>query len=108
MAIITTYLANKNMTHRVNLISHLNASDPAVQNRVSILQHGFMGKGMTPDLALRSAYQSLDFSVMKQAMVLSYMDVFLFIGVIFLICVPFVLMIKGNKDKKLDMSAAMH
>ena len=108
VAIITTYLANKNMTHRVNLISNLNVSDPAVQNRVSIIQHGFMARGMTPDLALRSAYQSLDFSVTKQAMVLSYMDVFLFIGVIFLICVPFVLMIKGNKDKKVDMSAAMH
>jgi len=108
VAIITTYLANKNMTHRVNLISNLGASNPAVQNRVSIMQHGFMAKGMTPDLALQSAYQSLDFSVTKQAMVLSYMDVFLFIGVIFLICVPFVLMIKGNRDKKVDMSAAMH
>ena len=108
VAIITTYLANKNMTHRVNLISNLSASDPAVQNRVSMIQHGFMAKGMTPDLALQSAYQSLDFSVTKQAMVLSYMDVFLFIGVIFLICVPFVLMIKGNRDKKVDMSAAMH
>jgi len=108
VAIITTYLANKNMTHRVNLISNLSASDPAVQNRVSMMQHGFMAKGMTPDQALQSAYQSLDFAVTKQAMVLSYMDVFLFIGVIFLICVPFVLMIKGNKDKKVDMSAAMH
>jgi DHA2 family multidrug resistance protein len=108
VAIITTYLANKNMTHRVNLISHLNASDPLVQNRVSMMQHGFMSKGMTPDLALQSAYKALDFSVMKQAAVLSYMDVFLLLGTIFLICVPFVLMIKGNRDKKLDMSAAMH
>lgn len=108
VAIITTYLANKSMTHRVNLISNLSASDPAVQNRVSMMQHGFMAKGMTPDQALQSAYQSLDFAVTKQAMVLSYMDVFLFIGVIFLICVPFVLMIKGNRDKKVDMSAAMH
>ena len=108
VAIITTYLANKNMTHRVNLISNLSASDPAVQNRVSMIQHGFMAKGMTPDLALQSAYQSLDFSVTKQAMVLSYMDVLLFIGIIFLICVPFVLMIKGNRDKKVDMSAALH
>jgi len=108
VAIITTYLANKNMTHRVNLISNLNASDPAVQNRVSMMQHSFMANGKTPDLALQSAYQSLDFSVTKQAMVLSYMDVFLFLGVIFLICVPFVLMINGNRDKKVDMSAAMH
>ena len=96
------------MVHRVDLISHLNATDPVVQNRVSMMQHSFMSKGMTPDIALQSAYQSLDFSVMKQSMVLSYMDVFLFIGVIFLICVPFVLLIKGSKDKKVNLSAAAH
>jgi DHA2 family multidrug resistance protein len=108
VAIITTFLASKNMVHRVDLISHLNATDPVVQNRVSMMQHNFMSKGMTPDIALKSAYQSLDFSVTKQAMVLSYMDVFLFIGIIFLICVPFVLLIRGRKDKKVDISSAMH
>ena len=108
VAIITTFLASKNMVHRVDLIGHLNTSDPLIQNRVSMLQHGFISKGMTPDLALKSAYKSLDFSVTKQAMVLSYMDVFLFIGVIFLICVPFVLLIKDRKGTKADVSAAMH
>jgi DHA2 family multidrug resistance protein len=108
VAIITTFLASKNMSHRVNLISHLSATDPVVQNRISMMQHNFMSKGMTPDIALQSAYQSLDFSVTKQAMVLSYMDVFLFIGIIFLICVPFVLLIRGGKDKKVEMSSAMH
>jgi DHA2 family multidrug resistance protein len=29
--------------------------------------------------------------------VLSYMDVFFYLGVIFLVCVPFVLILKGNK-----------
>ena len=50
----------------------------------------------------------LDYSVIKQAMVLSYMDVFLYIGLMFLICIPFVLMIRGNRNKKVDMSEAMH
>ena len=96
------------MVHRVDLISKLDVNDPIVQNRVSMMQHGFMNKGMTPDIALKSAYQSLDFSIMKQAMVLSYMDVFLYIGVLFLICVPFVLLIKGNRNKKAAMSGAIH
>ncbi|HEY5462718.1 MAG TPA: DHA2 family efflux MFS transporter permease subunit [Hanamia sp.] len=108
VAVITTYLATKNMVHRVDLISKLNVTDPAVQNRISMMQRGFISKGMTPDIALKSAYQSLDFSVTKQAMVLSYMDVFLYIGIIFLICVPFVLLIKGSKEKKANISSAMH
>lgn len=108
VAVITTFLAQANMTHRVDLISHLNASNATVQSHVSMMQRGFMSKGMTPDVALQSAYQALDFSVTKQAMVLSYMDVFLYIGILFLICVPFVLMIKEKKNKKVDLSAAMH
>jgi MFS transporter, DHA2 family, multidrug resistance protein len=36
------------------------------------------------------------------------MDVFLYIGVLFLICVPFILLIKGNRDKKVDLSVAAH
>ncbi len=108
VAVITTFLASQSMVHRVDLISHLSVNDPAVQSRVAMMQHGFMGKGMTPDVALKSAYQALNFSVTKQAMVLSYMDVFLYIGVIFLICVPFVLLIKEKKNKKVNLSAAMH
>jgi DHA2 family multidrug resistance protein len=65
---------------------------------------------MTPDLAMSSAYQSIDYAVTKQAAVLSYMDVFLYLGVMFLICVPFVLLVSGNRKKKekIDLSEAMH
>jgi DHA2 family multidrug resistance protein len=73
-----------------------------------MLQHGFESKGMTPDVALKTAYQALDFSITKQAMVLSYMDVFLYIGILFLICVPFILLIREKKNKKVDLSSAMH
>ncbi len=108
VAVITTFIARANMTHRVDLISHLNASSPTVQNRVNMMQRGFESKGMSPDIALKSAYKALDFSVTKQAMVLSYMDVFLYIGILFLICVPFILLIKEKKNKKVDLSAAVH
>ena len=108
VAVITTFLARQNMVHRVALVSKLDVTDPLVQERVSLMQHGFMSKGMTPDIALKTAYQSLDFSVGKQAAVLSYMDVFLYIGILFLICIPFVLLVKANRQKKVDLSAAMH
>ena len=108
IAVITTFLARQNMVHRVDLISKLDVTSPVVQNRVSMLQNGFISKGMTPDLALKSAYQSLDFSIMRQSTVLSYMDVFLYIGILFLICVPFVLLIKGNRNKKAAVASALH
>lgn len=108
IAIITTFISMKNMVHRVDLVSKLNVNDPVVQQRVAGMQHGFISKGMTPDIALKSAYKALDYSVFKQASVLSYMDVFLYLGVLFLLCVPFVLLVKGNRKKKVDLAEAMH
>jgi DHA2 family multidrug resistance protein len=107
IALITTFMAQQEVVHRTSLVNHLDITNPAVQNRVDAIQHAFIAKGMTAQNALQSAYKAIDYSVTKQAMVLSYMDVFLYIGFMFLICVPFVLMIKGNK-KKVDISEAMH
>jgi MFS transporter, DHA2 family, multidrug resistance protein len=108
IAAITTFMSMKNMMHRSDLVSKLNVTDPEVQQRVSTLQHGFITKGFTPDISLQKAYKVLDYAVTKQAAVLSYMDVFLYIGLMFLICIPFVMMVRGNKGKKIDISEAMH
>ena len=108
IALITTYMARKNMMHRSDLVSKLDATNPAVQQRVQALQHNFVSKGMSADVALKSSYSALDHVVTRQAAVLSYMDVFLMLGIMFLICVPFVLMVRSNKGKKIDLSEAMH
>jgi DHA2 family multidrug resistance protein len=105
VAVITTYIARQNMFHRNDLVSNLDINNPLVQQRIDGLQRSFMGKGLAPDLALQSGYKLLDFSVSKQAMVLSYMDVFLYLGLMFLICVPFVLWTRSGKNK-VDASAA--
>lgn len=108
IALITTFMARQNTVHRNDLVSHLSADNPAVQQRIQGMQHNFVAKGLSPDMALQSAYKSMDYMVMKQAAVLSYMDVFLFIGVLFLVCIPFVLMVRAKKNTGVDLSEAMH
>jgi len=108
VATITTFLSRQNMVYRNNLVSKLDANSFNVQQRVAALQHGFMAKGLLPDVALKDSYKALDFSVTKQAAVLSYMDVFLYLGIMFLVCVPFMLLVKGNKKQKVDLAEAMH
>ncbi len=104
IALITTYMSRTNIEHRSNLLSHLDVNNPAVQNRISAMQRNYMLKGMSPDVALKSAYKALDYAVSGQAQVMSYMDVFMFIGVMFLCCIPFVLMVKDKKQAtKIDM-----
>jgi len=109
IAAITTFIANASQKYRVNLISHLDGNSLDVQQRLAGLKANFIAKGMTPDNAMNAAYKVLDLTVTKQATVLSYMDVFLYLGVVFLICIPFILFIKERKSKeKIDLSEAMH
>ncbi len=106
VAVIITFMANRLVLHESNIANHLSRFDPSVQGRIDAMQHAFMAKGIPANIALQDAYKAMQGIVMKQASVLSYMDVFLYIGAMFLIFIPFVLMVKGNKGQKLDMSAA--
>lgn len=99
IAAITTFISNQTSIHRAALVSHLDANDFDVQQRIAGMKAMFQAKGFTPDVALQSAYKLLDLSVLKQATVLSYMDVFLYLGLLFLVCIPFVLFVKERKGK---------
>lgn len=104
VAIISTYLTRDNQAHRSDLVSKLSADDPMVQQRIAAITHGFQLKGMTADVARKSALQLQDRLVDVQATVLSYMDIFLWIGVMFLICIPFVLFFIRKAKRKADIS----
>ena len=98
IAVIITYMSRKNMAHRSDLVSHLDINSPAVQGKVAALQNGLIAKGADAFTAKQEALKLIDYSIMKQAAVLSYMDVFLVLGALFLICIPFILMAKGKKE----------
>ncbi|HSC52193.1 MAG TPA: DHA2 family efflux MFS transporter permease subunit [Phnomibacter sp.] len=106
IAIITTFMSRQTWHHRAALVSHLDPTDPTVANRISGYEHAFLAKGMTPDVALASAYKAIEYNVLKQAAVMSYMDVFMLVGTLFLVCAPFVLLVKGKKSQALDLSNA--
>ena len=108
IAMITTIMSRKNMTHRGDLVGKLDMNSPSVQQTIQGIQHNFISKGMSAETALKSSYAAVDHMVAKQAAVLSFMDVFMYLGILFLICVPFVIMVRGNIKRKVDLSEAMH
>ena len=107
IAIITTFITRFTQVHRVDLVANLDMTKTNVSDRVNQLQQGFMSKGFSANEALAKAYQALDGSVMKQATVMAYMDIFIYLGVLFLICIPVILLVKKGKNK-IDLSEAMH
>ncbi len=107
VAIITTGITRFTQTHRVNLIAHLDGTRFEVQQRVHQLQQGFMSKGFSANESLNKAYQVMEFNVYRQSTVLSYMDIFLYLGILFLCCIPIILFIKRGKNK-INAADAMH
>lgn len=107
IAIITTMITRYTQSHRVNLTENLDPTRPEVSQRIEAMKAAFMAKGDSANLALQKAYQAMDYNVMKQATVLSYMDIFLYLGILFACCIPVILLIRKGKNK-VDLSEAMH
>jgi DHA2 family multidrug resistance protein len=101
VALISTFIARQSQQHRIALISHFSLTDPAVAERVTQLTSRFQSQGADQLTARRMAYSLLERSVQNQSTLLSYMDVFLWIGCLFLICVPLVLLfVRESKQKQ--------
>lgn len=107
IAIVATFISRFGQQHRATLVSHLDKTDFKVQNQINMLQKGFMAKGYSFNEALNKAYQVLDFKVMKQANVLAFMDIFMYLGVLFLLCIPLVMILKTGKSS-INPADAMH
>jgi DHA2 family multidrug resistance protein len=108
IALITTFISRQNVIHGADLGINIDGTRPIVVQQLQGIQHLLISRGMGAAEAVKTSYAILSARVSKQAAVLSYMDVFLYLGILFLLCVPFIIMVKGNKKKKLDLSEAMH
>jgi DHA2 family multidrug resistance protein len=107
IAIITTFITRLSQEHRVNLLTNLDPAKYDVQQRIQGMQRAFMSKGYSADVALKKAYQAIDYAVLKQSTVMSYIDIFMYLGIMFLCCIPIILFIKRGKNK-INPADAMH
>jgi len=107
IALISTYISRKNVHHRADLLNNVSGYSIDVQQRLAGLQAKFMASGADAQTASLKAHKVIDGMVSQQASLLTYMDVFLGIGIFFLICVPLVLLLKPAKNK-VDMSNVGH
>lgn len=107
IALITTYMTISNAKHHVYLTQNYRTDNVLFVQKFNALVAKFMSSGMPINVAKQTAYQMLDGAVMGQSAIITYMDVFLYIGIMFLVCVPFILMIKSGKEK-VNMADAMH
>ena len=108
VALISTFVSRQTQVHRNTLVTHMSVLDPAVQQRVAMLTAAQRQHGLDSLTATKTAYAMLDGAVTKQATLLSYMDVFLWVGVMFLVFVPVVLIFIKRAKTKVSLSEAAH
>ena len=97
IAIMTTFLARRTQLHQSRLGEHVTLSDPATQRMLQSAQAYFHAKGFDQYTAYRKALGALYGIVQKQASMLSFVEAFWVMGVVFLLMVPFLLLLRYSK-----------
>jgi DHA2 family multidrug resistance protein len=100
IAVMNTYVNNRYVVHRTDLVSNLQAFDPATAERLANYTAGAISRGVDPGTATNVSYRLLDLAVSKQGFLLAYLDGFKLISIFFLIAMPFMFMLKTKKIDK--------
>jgi DHA2 family multidrug resistance protein len=109
IALITTFMTRRTIEHSQHLAENVTATNPLATQRIAGTMQKFMSAGMPQNMAEASSYKAIQGAIYKQATVLSYMDVFFWLGFIFVALIPIILMVRSKKEAgKVDLSEAMH
>jgi len=107
IATATTYLTRRQQYH-INLLgANVTALSPATQSMLEALRGSLMARGSDAVQARQQAYEAIWGIVQRQASVLSFLDTFRLMGVIFLLVVPLLLVLRRPKQRA-GGSVAMH
>jgi DHA2 family multidrug resistance protein len=93
VALLTTFMTQRQAFHRTVLSEKLGATSPGTLDRVATLASGFVAKGFDAVNAHAKALKLLDGAVGTQAAVLSFADTFWITGVLFVATLPLVFLL---------------
>lgn len=97
IAAMTTILARNVQTHQATLVSHLTPYNDNFQERLRVLTGSLGGAG--DPTALDKAYHGIYGALVKQALLLSYVDSFRLLAFMCVVCIPLTLLFKRVKPK---------
>jgi DHA2 family multidrug resistance protein len=94
IAMTATLLSTRQEVHRQLLSEHINPYSPATQQMFNSLKAALMARGADVFTATQGAYAAMSGMVMKQAAMLSFLDTFRVLGIIFIIMAPLMFIMK--------------
>lgn len=100
IAVLTTLLDRREAFHRAVLLEHVTPYDLATNQRLDMLTGALQSRGIDAQTAHQQALALISQSVSTQAAVLSFADIFRFVGVVFLCSLPLLFFLGKGKGGK--------
>jgi DHA2 family multidrug resistance protein len=100
IAVLLNYVTKHIEYHRADLVSNVIAGNPLTDQRVQMLTHAFIARGMPAFEAQRAALKALDAQVMQQASMLAFNDSWLFILIVFTLVSPAILLLGRGRGAR--------
>ena len=107
VAIMTTFLSRRTQFHQSRLVEHVTPSSPAAQRMLHGAQAWFQAHGFDQYTSYRKALGALYGMVIEQASMLSFVEAFWIMGVVFLIMLPFLLLLRYTKPPAPESAPAV-
>jgi DHA2 family multidrug resistance protein len=104
IATVATMLSRGAQAHQAAMVSHLTPYDPAFQERVRQISSGVAARGGSA--GTQQAFAGIYGTLLRQATVLSYIDIFRLLAFLCLLCIPATLLFERVKKK--SGPVAMH
>jgi DHA2 family multidrug resistance protein len=98
IAAMTTFLARRSQLHQNQLVSHISAFDHNTQLTMRGMTAWFQMHGSNSVQASRKALGAMYGMVQQQAMMLSFVEAFWVMGVIFLSMIPLLFLLRNARD----------
>jgi DHA2 family multidrug resistance protein len=105
IATLTTLLARREATHRAVLVEHISPLSHAATERVQGMMAHFEKLGASAHDAQKQAFAALEQIVTGQSALKSFDDLFLYVGVAFLLSLPLIFFLGKGASKEAAASA---
>ena len=98
IATMTTFLARRNQVHQDQLVSHVTPFDPRMRMMYRGMQSWFQTHGYNSVDAAKKSLGAIYGMVQQQAAMLSFVEAFWVMGLIFLCMVPLLFLLRNARD----------
>jgi len=99
IAIMTTFLARRTQMHQNRLVANITTGDPKTRETLQGMQAWFQAHGTDSYTASRKALGALYGMVQGQASMLSFVEAFWVMGVLFLVMLPFIFLLRNMQER---------